>query len=550
MFAIFVFCYDSKYFFPILLTVESVAMNFDKGSTVGIDLGTTFSAIAQVNENGEPVPLANEDDDVETASLILLAESGHVIVGPNRNRAAMEDPENVVERIKRHMGVSSYKRTFDGREITPEFISSLILKKLKQDGEKRIGEIGNAVITVPYYFNDTRRKSTQDAGRIAGFNVIDIINEPTAATLTYAWSRGELGVSQVKMERPRRILVYDLGGGTFDSTVVEYTPTHFRVLATDGDVKLGGVDWNDRLADHIMKAFHVKHNIDASKSAKSIQVLRNDCEMAKIQLSDKDETSVTFRHEGKSITVRITRDDFEKMTADLLQRTADTTEFVLEQADLEFGQIDAIVLVGGSTLMPQVRTMLRELTGIEPYTELDPHTSVAKGAAIHAAILEAKFRTDATAGNKKLKRLFESIRQEDVNSHSLGVVALDTKAGSTVNHIMIPRNTTLPFSLSQTFQTNKPNQTRISVQVLEGDAPDPVACSLLGKCRITELPEQLPKGSPIEVTYSFDKSGRISVSAREKTTGKEAKIDIDRKGALTEQQVDAFVQLAAEYVVE
>ncbi|MCL2622165.1 MAG: Hsp70 family protein [Planctomycetaceae bacterium] len=525
-------------------------MNFDKGSTVGIDLGTTFSAIAQVNENGEPVPLANEDDDVETASLILLAESGHVIVGPNRNRAAMEDPENVVERIKRHMGVSSYKRTFDGREITPEFISSLILKKLKQDGEKRIGEIGNAVITVPYYFNDTRRKSTQDAGRIAGFNVIDIINEPTAATLTYAWSRGELGVSQVKMERPRRILVYDLGGGTFDSTVVEYTPTHFRVLATDGDVKLGGVDWNDRLADHIMKAFHVKHNIDASKSAKSIQVLRNDCEMAKIQLSDKDETSVTFRHEGKSITVRITRDDFEKMTADLLQRTADTTEFVLEQADLEFGQIDAIVLVGGSTLMPQVRTMLRELTGIEPYTELDPHTSVAKGAAIHAAILEAKFRTDATAGNKKLKRLFESIRQEDVNSHSLGVVALDTKAGSTVNHIMIPRNTTLPFSLSQTFQTNKPNQTRISVQVLEGDAPDPVACSLLGKCRITELPEQLPKGSPIEVTYSFDKSGRISVSAREKTTGKEAKIDIDRKGALTEQQVDAFVQLAAEYVVE
>ncbi|MCL2119391.1 MAG: Hsp70 family protein, partial [Planctomycetaceae bacterium] len=383
-------------------------MNFEKGNTVGIDLGTTFSAIAQVNENGEPVPLENEDDDVETASLILLAESGHVIVGPNRNRAAMEDPENVVERIKRHMGVSSYKRTFDGREITPEFISSLILKKLKQDGEKRIGEIGNAVITVPYYFNDTRRKSTQDAGRIAGFNVIDIINEPTAATLTYAWSRGELGVSQVKMDRPRRILVYDLGGGTFDSTVVEYTPTHFHVLATDGDVKLGGVDWNDRLADYVLKAFHEKHNIDASQSPKAVQVIRNDCDMAKIQLSEKLETSITFRHEGKSITVRITRNEFEKLTADLLQRTADTTEFVLEQSDLEFGQLDAVVLVGGSTLMPQVRTMLRELTGIEPYTELDPHTSVAKGAAIHAAILEAKFRTDRSTGNDRLKRLFQA----------------------------------------------------------------------------------------------------------------------------------------------
>ena len=356
-------CAIHLFFNPgLLLKVESDTMNFEKGNTVGIDLGTTFSSIAQVNENGEPLPIENEDDDVETASLILLAESGHVIVGPNRNRAAMEDPENVVERIKRHMGVSSYKRTFDGREITPEFISSLILKKLKQDGEKRIGEIGNAVITVPYYFNDTRRKSTQDAGRIAGFNVIDIINEPTAATLTYAWSRGELGVSQVKMDRPRRILVYDLGGGTFDATVVEYTPTHFRVLATDGDVKLGGVDWNDRLADHILKAFHDKHNIDASKSARALQVLRNDCDLAKIQLSEKTETHVTFRHEGKSITVRITRDDFEKLTADLLQRTADTTEFVLEQADLEFGQLDAVVLVGGSTLMPQVRNMLKNLT--------------------------------------------------------------------------------------------------------------------------------------------------------------------------------------------
>ncbi|MBR5627039.1 MAG: Hsp70 family protein, partial [Thermoguttaceae bacterium] len=211
-------------------------MEFLKGNTVGIDLGTTFSALAQVNDEGEPIPIPNEDDDIETASLILLAESKHVIVGPNRNRAAMEDPENVIERIKRQMGVTHYKREFDGHAITPEFVSSLILRKLKQDGEKRIGPIANAVITVPYYFNDTRRKATQDAGKIAGLNVVSIINEPTAAALTYAWHRGELGHA-TSVDKPRRILIYDLGGGTFDSTVVEYTSNSFHVISTDGDVK-------------------------------------------------------------------------------------------------------------------------------------------------------------------------------------------------------------------------------------------------------------------------------------------------------------------------
>ena len=251
-------------------------MHFEDGQTVGIDLGTTFSSIAQLDENGNPVAIPNEDDEIETASLILLAESGHVIVGPNRMRAAVEDPDNVVERIKRHMGDVQYKRMFDGRPITPEFISALILKKLRQDAEKRIGKIGNAVITVPYYFNDARRKATQDAGRIAGLNVIDIINEPTAAMLTYAWHRGELGVVGKEGEQTRRALVYDLGGGTFDVTVVQFTPTHFRVLATDGDVQLGGVDWNDRMVDWVAEEFKARHGVDPHESAATIQILRND----------------------------------------------------------------------------------------------------------------------------------------------------------------------------------------------------------------------------------------------------------------------------------
>ncbi len=523
-------------------------MFFKDGQTVGIDLGTTYSTVAQVNDDGQPVALPNDDGDVETASVILLAANGHVVVGPNRMRAAMEDPENVVERVKRYMGSIEFQRTFDGREITPEFFSALILKKLRQDGEKRIGAIGNAVITVPYYFNDARRKATQDAGRIAGINVIDIINEPTAATLTYAWHKGELGVGSE--DTPKRVLIYDLGGGTFDVTVVQYTPTHFQVLATDGDVQLGGVDWNDRLLDYVADEFKSRHGVDPRESAQTVQMLRNDCDLAKMELTEKPETTVTCRHGGRATTVRITAEQFENITADLLQRTADTTHLVIDQAGLKPQQLDAIVLVGGSTLMPPVRRMIKQVTGIEPYTGISPYTSVAQGAAIHAAILEVKHRGDASGMSEKVRKLLGNIRQENVNSHGLGVAAVNPKSGKLINHVMIPRNTRLPVQASQVFKTTRNNQERVSVQVLEGDAPDPAACSLLGKCRITELPGDLPRGSLIEVTYSFDASGRITVKARDKTGGKEARISIERRGRLTEEQVDAYGKLASEYHVE
>jgi molecular chaperone DnaK len=526
-----------------------MAITFAPGSTVGIDLGTTFSTVAQINGNGEPIPIPNEDDDVETASLILLADSGRVIVGPNRNRAALEKPENVVERIKRHMGATEFKRTFDNHEITPEFISALILKKLKQDAEKRLGTIGNAVITVPYYFNDARRKATQDAGQIAGLNVVDIINEPTAAALTYAWHRGELGITTSNFKK-RKVLIYDLGGGTFDSTLVEYTPSNFHVLATDGDVMLGGVDWNDRILDFVAEEFKEKHGIDFRESAQVAQEMRNACDIAKIELTSRADTVIPCRYEGKSITIRLERSKFDELTVDLLQRTIDTTEFVLEQGGVKADELDAIVLIGGSTLMPQVTRRLKDSLGIEPYThkDLDPHTSVAKGAAIHAAIIEARYRQDDMLIGDKVKKMLAGIHQDDVNSHGLGVVALDPKTKKTVNHIMIPRNTTLPFEKSQVFQTNKDSQERVSVQVLEGDAPDPTACLLLGKCRITDLPSDLPKGSPVEVTYSFDKSGRIAVNAV--VAGQNAKIEIERRGTLTEEQVSDLTKLASEYVVK
>ncbi|MBN1908348.1 MAG: Hsp70 family protein [Pirellulales bacterium] len=525
-------------------------MEFKEGHTVGIDLGTTFSTIAQLDETGKPVPLPNEDDQEETPSLILLTDSHHVVVGPSRMRAAVEDPDHVVERIKRRMGDVSFQRTFDGREITPEFLSALILKKLRQDAEKRIGKISNAVITVPYYFNDARRKATQDAGRIAGLNVIDIINEPTAATLTYAWHCGELGASGPSASKPRLVLVYDLGGGTFDVTVVRYTPTHFQVLATDGDVELGGVDWNDRILDHVAEEFKAKHGIDLRESRQMVHTLRNDCDLAKLDLSENAETKMIVRHEGKALSVTITREQFATMTADLLQRTADTTELVLEQAGIKPDQLDAIVMVGGSTLMPQVPEMLHRVTGVEPYAGLSPYTSVAQGAAIHAAILEAKYRGQTSELAEKLRKMLESVKQENVNSHGLGVIATNPKTGREINHVMIKRNTSLPFERTQTFRTRKAGQKRISVQVLEGDAPDPKACSLLGKCRIVDLPDDLPQGSLVDVTYAFDTAGRISVRAKEKTGGKEASIAIERRGGLDEQDIDTLTKLASEYKVE
>jgi molecular chaperone DnaK len=524
-------------------------MEFKPGHTVGIDLGTTFSTLAMLDQEGNPVPIANEDDEVETPSLILLAESGHVIVGPSRTRAAMEDPDHVVDRVKRYMGNHDFKRTFDGREITPEFLSGLILKKLRQDAEKRIGKIGNAVITVPYYFNDARRKATEDAGRIAGMNVIDIINEPTAATLTYAWQRGELGATGGN-DRPHMALVYDLGGGTFDATVVRYTPSHFQVLATDGDVHLGGIDWNDRLVDHVAEEFKARHGLDPRQSPATLQMLRHDADQAKITLSENQVATISCRHEGKVISVQVTRGQFETMTADLLQRTRDTAQLVLEQAEVTAGQLDAVVLVGGSTLMPKVPQMLREFSGKEPFAGLSPHTAVAQGAAIHAAILEAKFRGEASELAERIRKLLRNVKQEEVNSHGLGVAARNPKTGKTVNHVMIPRNSKLPTEVTRTFVTSEPNQQRVNVKVIEGDAPDPDACSLLGNCRITGLPKNLPKGSPIEVVYAFDASGRVRVRAHDKTGGKEAEIEIERKGGLTANQLNSFTDLANTYRVD
>lgn len=524
-------------------------MEFKEGLTVGIDLGTTFSSVAILNDEGVPNPVQDEEGEEGTPSVILLVKSGRAVVGANLVRAAMEDPTRVVACVKRNMGETTeeFKQTFDGKRVTPEFFSGLILKKLREHAEKTLGPIGNAVVTVPYHFNDRRRKATQDAAKVAGLNVIDIINEPTAATLTYAWMHGQLGAGGEGQETLRKVLVYDLGGGTFDVTVVQYTPTHIQVLATDGDVHLGGVDWNDRLVDYVAEQFAAEHGEDPRESEAAVHLLRYQCDLAKIALSDQVEAEVRCTFRQKSSTVRVTRKKFEEITAELVQRTVDTVHLVLEQAGVTADELDTVVLVGGSTLMPMISERLESEFQFKLYRDLSPYKAVAQGAAIHAAILEAKYRGADSTLSERLRARLASVEQIEVNSHGLGVVILDQATKKPANYVMIPRNTRIPAEKRKSFVTVKDGQRRIRVQVIQGEAPDPAACDQIGEFVVTDLPSGLPKGSPVEVVYSFDNNGRIHVHAEDKTGGAIETAHIERAGALSVENIDALSHLVNEY---
>jgi molecular chaperone DnaK len=525
-------------------------MKFLDGLTVGIDLGTTYSAIAHIDETGLPVSIPNADGRNITPSVVLLGDDGTVVVGPSFERSSLESADHIIEAVKRQMGNKDYFVVYQNKKLTPEFISALILKKMKQDAEKVVGPIANAVITVPYYFNDVRRKATQDAGRIAGLNVVDIINEPTAATLAYAWMKGELGRTDL-IQDARTLLVYDLGGGTFDVTIVRYTPTQFRVLATDGDVMLGGIDWTRRLVDHVSEQFMRKFGVDPREDADALRNFTRECEDAKRNLSSKTQVPITVYHQGKTLTVSLTRTDFERMTSDLLQRTRDTTELVMQQAGVSPGSLAEVVLVGGSTYMPAVEKMLTDVCLRTPSRELRPEEAVAQGAAIHAAILEARENRGSSKVAAAILGRLRSVQATDVNSHSLGIkVSSPEDRTRKINHIMIPKNSQIPFSISQRFVTNSANQQSIHVYILEGDAQDPNACTQIGDFRITQLPPNLPAGSPVEITYAYDANGRIQATAKELVGNRAASAEIVRDMGLSNQNVDAFGELAKGYKVE
>ena len=498
---------------------------------IGIDLGTTFSAVACVDEAGRTKMLPNAEGDLLTPSLVLFTDDA-VLVGKQARRAAELHPDRLALFAKRDMGQSAYSREIGGRKLPPEVISAYILGKLKGDAEGELGCGVSAVITVPAYFDETRRQATAAAGEMADLDVLDIVNEPTAAALAYGEELGYLHADG-QVDEPMKVLVFDLGGGTFDVTVVELTPRTVRTLATDGDVHLGGYDWDLRLVDRVAEQFAEQFGIDPREELGTNDRLWAEVEEAKRTLSARPHVSVRFEHAGHALTLRITRDEFEKRTADLVERTRFTCRQVIDAAGLTWNDIDRVLLAGGSTRMPMVSAMLSDLTGRQPDRSLNPDETVARGAALFAQSLVA--RRQARDGQSTL-------RVTNVNAHSLGIQGVDPQTGHKRNAILIPRNTPLPYKRTRKFITNRAGQRSIGVNVLEGESRAPEECVAIGKSAINDLPPNLPQGWPVHVTYEYGANGRLSISAVVRDTDKRLQLELERDAKLNRQTVDAWKQ--------
>lgn len=511
------------------------------GKLVGIDLGTTFSAIATLDDRPQAITLPNLDGEMLTPSAVLLEDSS-AVVGQAARDVGLERPEAVAMLIKRSMGHAKFPQLVSGREFRPETLSAIILRKLVQDAERRIGPIGKAVITVPAYFDDTRRKATKDAGRIAGLDVLDILDEPTAAALAYSFhSSSEQGFDLTREMPQRNVLVYDLGGGTFDVTLVRLSQRQFQALAIEGDVRLGGKDWDDRIVDHVAAKFLAQHGEDPRGNPQSLAALQAAAERAKRTLSKVTQTSVTCSHAGKMLTVPFTRAEFETLTRDLLTRTRLTTQQVLREAKLGWDVIDRVLLVGGSTHMPMTRQMLQDISGKTPDNSLAVSEVVARGAAIHAGIVAARTGSvDKTSLAEPVRTILEQVVEINVNSHSLGI---EVRQGQEhLNDILIPKNTQLPTAASRVYRTIAENQVRVRVKVLQGEAHQAEACISIGECWVEGLAPQLPKNSPIQVRCGVGSNGLIDIMALDMTSGKMARAEIHRSSGLSEDEITREAQ--------
>ena len=494
---------------------------------VGIDLGTTYSVLACINDAGVPTTIANSEGEILTPS-VLLFEGESVVIGKEAVKALTTEASNVADVPKRFMGSRVYQKQLAGRRFPPEALQGWILHKLRSDAQSAIGRFEKAVVTVPAYFDEVRRKATQDAGFIAGLDVIDIINEPTAAAIAFGFKAGWIN-DQGTTSQTSRILVYDLGGGTFDVTVMEIEGKEFRTLATDGDVQLGGHDWDKRLVDEVAKRFEQEHGFDPRQDPDTLGRLSFDCRAAKETLSVREKATINCLHGTHAMRVEVTREEFDDMTLDLLDRTDFTVRQTMKAAKTTWKDIDRVLLVGGSTRMPQVTSMLTALAGKAPDTTLSPDQAVAHGAAIRAAILLGQGHG------------FQSTKIKNVNSHSLGVVAneIETKTARVVR--LIPRNTPLPVNARRTFKIHKKNQESLLVKVVEGESEDPNECSVVGTCSIWDLPDELPVGTPIDVRFGYREDGRLKIKVEIGGADKRAfRYQVDRPNGLTQEQLESW----------